>query len=135
MLILPDTWRNKSLLNPKFMETPLVQYSNICKKALGYRDEAEKHFDSIVQEISSAREKKDVARLEMHRSNITMTFESLKNHVISIQLSEMKKLAHINVDELDLVMKGAENTLATIAHQNAALKGAIGMTAFIPDKK
>ena len=117
------------------MKTPLVQYSNICKKALGYRDEAEKHFDSIIEEISSAREKKDIARLEMHRSNITTMFESLKNNVVSIQLSDIKKLAHINVDELDLVMKGAENALATIAHQNAALKGAIGMTAFIPDKK
>lgn len=110
------------------------RYSQISQKALEYKEEAERHFNSLLEEINKARSKKDIARLEMHNRNMTTTFESLRNNVISIQISENKKLEHINEDELDLVLKGAENTLSTIAHQNAALKGAIGMTEYISDR-
>ena len=87
-----------------------------------------------MKEIISARKTKDIARLEMHNSNVKSTFDSLKNNVISIQISNNKNLEHIDEDELELVLKGAENTLSTIAHQNAALKGAIGITNYIPSR-
>lgn len=116
------------------MTTNIEQYSQICKKALHYREEAEKNFVSLIQEINAMRKIKDTARLDMHQSNITKIFESLKNNVVSIQILDIKKLQGINEDELELVLKGAENILSVIAHQNAALQVAIGMTEHIPDK-
>lgn len=116
------------------MSTHSERYSQICQKALQYKEDAEKHFDLLLKEINQARSRKDVARLEMHNKNMTNTFESLRNNVFSIQISDNKKLKHVEEGELELVLAGAENALSAIAHQNATLKGAIGMTEHIPNK-
>lgn len=116
------------------MTTKVKQYSLICKKARDYKAKADKYFKVISKEINKVYQLKDSARLEKHKRNMTMIYELLKNNLVSIQLQDNLKLQHINENESDLILRGAENILATIAHQNASLKAAVGMTKYIPDK-
>lgn len=110
------------------------RYAHICAKALRYNAEAEKYYNRLLKEIASTSSKKDTARIKMHYTNICGIYESIRSHVVSIQISDIKRLKHIQKFNSEIVLKGAENLLSTIALQTAALAGAIGMTKYIPNR-